>query len=173
MTNQIAVKFTSDTGAAHGADPDHTTPTPSPILQPTSDIRTQVGSVAVAALGNTWSHSVNSRLLLEFVAGVTYRRLRIAKSPLVGGAVVHYAIGDAGPIPVDAAAPPGVRADLAPADAHDLAVYDDDVAVGLYDGTALARARPATAAAPGVDDLDDVLWAAFDDVGDAGWPAPP
>lgn len=50
-------------------------------------------ATVVAALGNTWSHSVNTRLVVEFAAAE--RRLRIAKSPIAPPAAFFYRI-DAG-----------------------------------------------------------------------------
>lgn len=130
VTNQIAVKF--DDGAAEPV------PAAAAAVQPTTSIRTSTGSSAVAALGNTWSHSVNSRLLLEYVAGSTVRRLRIAKSPLVGSASLFYEIRDEGPVATTAAAA-SVTAGLDP--------YEDDVAVGLYTGaTRTPHAFPASVA---------------------------
>nr|XP_054759562.1 DNA repair protein RAD51 homolog 2-like [Lytechinus pictus] len=47
------------------------------------------------ALGNTWSHNVNTRLILQYLDEV-HREILIAKSPLAPFAKVIYTIQDAG-----------------------------------------------------------------------------
>eukprot|EP00057_Strongylocentrotus_purpuratus_P031182 XP_783817.3 PREDICTED: DNA repair protein RAD51 homolog 2 [Strongylocentrotus purpuratus] len=47
------------------------------------------------ALGNTWSHNVNTRLILQYLDEVQ-REVLIAKSPLAPFAKVTYTIQDAG-----------------------------------------------------------------------------
>ena len=140
VTNQIAVKF--DDGAAPPL-----AAAAAEAVQPTTSIRTGTGGAAVAALGNTWSHSVNSRLLLEYVAGSTVRRLRIAKSPLVGSASLYYEIRDEGPVATTAAAA-SVTAGLDP--------YEDDVAVGLYTGATTRNPHGAAIAAAAVRPADSL-----------------
>ncbi|XP_032237185.2 DNA repair protein RAD51 homolog 2 isoform X2 [Nematostella vectensis] len=45
----------------------------------------------IAALGNTWSHAVNTRLILQFL-DETYRQVMIAKSPIAPFDVFTYSI---------------------------------------------------------------------------------
>uniref|UniRef100_A0A667XWI0 DNA repair protein RAD51 homolog 2 n=1 Tax=Myripristis murdjan TaxID=586833 RepID=A0A667XWI0_9TELE len=45
----------------------------------------------VAALGNTWSHSVNTRLIVQYV-GTHQRQILIAKSPVAPFSVLNYTI---------------------------------------------------------------------------------
>jgi hypothetical protein len=146
VTNQISTQFQSDAAAVPVvAPPDGQS------VQPTTVLRTQTGGAAVAALGNTWSHSVNSRLLLEYVPDTAARRVRIAKSPLVGAASLYYEIGVEGPVAVPRPGAPAALAAVADDD-DDVSragmpdPYDDDVAVGLYHGTVAADLAAAEAA---------------------------
>ncbi|XP_041469781.1 DNA repair protein RAD51 homolog 2-like [Lytechinus variegatus] len=52
------------------------------------------------ALGNTWSHNVNTRLILQYRDEV-HREILIAKSPLAPFAKVTYTIQDAGLVSTD------------------------------------------------------------------------
>lgn len=62
----------------------------------TNQITTHVGSkvdsgFVTAALGNTWSHSVNTRLIVQYV-DPHQRQILIAKSPVAPFAVLNYTI---------------------------------------------------------------------------------
>ncbi|XP_034717959.1 DNA repair protein RAD51 homolog 2 [Etheostoma cragini] len=62
----------------------------------TNQITTHVGSevdsgFVTAALGNTWSHSVNTRLIVQYV-DAHQRQILIAKSPVAPFAVLNYTI---------------------------------------------------------------------------------
>ncbi|GCB61379.1 hypothetical protein scyTo_0004083 [Scyliorhinus torazame] len=52
-------------------------------------------SYATAALGNTWSHSVNTRLIMQYL-DYHSRQIIIAKSPLAPFALFVFTIQDAG-----------------------------------------------------------------------------
>eukprot|EP00038_Savillea_parva_P028934 m.67844 g.67844 ORF g.67844 m.67844 type:complete len:436 (+) comp8472_c0_seq2:61-1368(+) len=54
------------------------------------------GSFVTTALGNTWSHAVNTRLVLEFIEGTANRLVRIIKSPLVPKASCEVSITSGG-----------------------------------------------------------------------------
>ncbi|XP_044024674.1 DNA repair protein RAD51 homolog 2 isoform X2 [Siniperca chuatsi] len=57
-----------------------------------SSLPTEVDSAFVtAALGNTWSHSVNTRLIVQYV-NAYQRQILIAKSPVAPFAVLNYTI---------------------------------------------------------------------------------
>ena len=61
------------------------------------DVRSGAGeATVVAALGNTWSHSVNTRLVVEYTDDDQVRRLRIAKSPVAPPASFTYLVDEAG-----------------------------------------------------------------------------
>ncbi|XP_019727093.1 DNA repair protein RAD51 homolog 2 [Hippocampus comes] len=47
--------------------------------------------IVTAALGNAWSHSVNTRLIVQYVDGLK-RQLLVAKSPVAPFAVLNYTI---------------------------------------------------------------------------------
>ncbi|XP_072031668.1 DNA repair protein RAD51 homolog 2-like [Amphiura filiformis] len=53
------------------------------------------GSYVTAALGNTWSHNVNTRLILQFL-DEHRRQIMIAKSPIAPFATLVYTIQDKG-----------------------------------------------------------------------------
>ncbi|XP_061610073.1 DNA repair protein RAD51 homolog 2 isoform X3 [Phyllopteryx taeniolatus] len=69
----------------------------------TNQITTQIGhqgsgpltegdsGIVTAALGNTWSHSVNTRFIVQYVDGLQ-RQLLVAKSPVAPFAVLNYTI---------------------------------------------------------------------------------
>jgi RAD51-like protein 1 len=67
----------------------------------TNQVTTRVGdgghgeAVVTAALGNTWSHCVNTRLVLEYAAGGR-RRVRVTKSPVAPSSSFYFEIGAAG-----------------------------------------------------------------------------
>lgn len=66
------------------------------------------GSYVKAALGNTWAHSVNIRLILEYTAVTSMRLLHIVKSPLSAPASCEVLIGNNGfsDATVEGAVPP-------------------------------------------------------------------
>jgi len=146
VTNQIMAKLTEDAVPLAGPA-DNASEAAAPSLQalailpaveggapqPTATVRTQTGGLGTAALGNTWSHSVNSRLLLEYAPVPPYRCLHIAKSPLVSGGSLAFAICAEGPVAVPfavATAGTSTAAPSVPLRVSD--PYEDDVAVGLY-----------------------------------------
>ncbi|XP_077366706.1 DNA repair protein RAD51 homolog 2 isoform X2 [Festucalex cinctus] len=51
--------------------------------------------IVTAALGNTWSHSVNTRFIVQYVDGLK-RQLLVAKSPVAPFAVLNYTIQKGG-----------------------------------------------------------------------------
>lgn len=62
----------------------------------TNQITTHLGNqghsgLVTAALGNTWSHSVNTRFIVQYVDG-HQRQILIAKSPVAPFAVLNYTI---------------------------------------------------------------------------------
>jgi len=146
VTNQIMAKLMEDAvplaspadNASEAAAPSLPAPANLPAVeggapQPTATVRTQTGGLGTAALGNTWSHSVNSRLLLEYAPVPPYRCLHIAKSPLVSGGSLAFAIHVEGPVAVPfamATAGASTAAPSVPLRVSD--PYEDDVAVGLY-----------------------------------------
>ncbi|CAL1270213.1 unnamed protein product [Larinioides sclopetarius] len=54
----------------------------------------------IPALGNTWSHCVNTRLVAQFLDS-TVRQLTIVKSPLAPNAAVRYVINESGIVLTD------------------------------------------------------------------------
>ncbi|XP_077995121.1 DNA repair protein RAD51 homolog 2-like [Glandiceps talaboti] len=56
-------------------------------------------SYVTAALGDSWTHSVNTRLILQF-AGDLKRQIIVAKSPVAPVASISYVIEDQGPVEV-------------------------------------------------------------------------
>ncbi|XP_061467093.1 DNA repair protein RAD51 homolog 2 isoform X3 [Rhineura floridana] len=90
LTNQITT-WLSD-GLATQAD----------LLSPADDLSLSEGSsrngesdYVTAALGNTWSHSVNTRLILQYLDSQT-RQLLIAKSPIAPFTSFLYTIENSG-----------------------------------------------------------------------------
>jgi len=59
----------------------------------------EVGGEIVPALGNTWSHVVNTRLLVQHLDSVT-REVSVAKSPMVPPSKTWFRIGSGGVINV-------------------------------------------------------------------------
>ena len=64
-----------------------------------------------AALGNSWSHSVNTRLIVEYDAMRDVRRVKIAKSPVAPCAQFRYTIQSGGVFLLDPAAGDGCVAE--------------------------------------------------------------
>ncbi|CAL1531311.1 unnamed protein product [Lymnaea stagnalis] len=60
-----------------------------------NDLDLHPHSFLTAALGNTWSHSVNTRLILQYQTSDT-RQILVAKSPVSPFAVVTYTIQSSG-----------------------------------------------------------------------------
>ncbi|EGD80766.1 hypothetical protein PTSG_01354 [Salpingoeca rosetta] len=58
-----------------------------------------------AALGNTWAHSVNTRLTVNFAPSDALRFLSVIKSPLVASSSIAYRITDQGLVEDDAPVP--------------------------------------------------------------------
>ncbi|XP_006816772.1 uncharacterized protein LOC102809720 [Saccoglossus kowalevskii] len=73
--------------------------------QCTSSLQTRFNDVldidgyVTAALGDSWTHSVNTRLVLQYV-DQQQRQIVIAKSPIAQVASVNYVIEDKGPTEV-------------------------------------------------------------------------
>ncbi|XP_077408755.1 DNA repair protein RAD51 homolog 2 isoform X2 [Vanacampus margaritifer] len=67
----------------------------------TNQITTHIGhqgsgsGIVTAALGNTWSHCVNTRFIVQYVNGLK-RQLLVAKSPVASFAVLNYTIQKGG-----------------------------------------------------------------------------
>ena len=84
VTNQITTRFGS---IGYGAD------------RPETSLDGD-GSYVTAALGNTWSHSVNTRLILQYMHDEQgrggRRQILIAKSPVAPFAMFVYSIEDSG-----------------------------------------------------------------------------
>ncbi|XP_033632282.1 DNA repair protein RAD51 homolog 2-like [Asterias rubens] len=59
------------------------------------DCRGDGGSYVMAALGNTWSHSVNTRLILQYL-DESRREVLVAKSPIAPFVSLVYTIQDKG-----------------------------------------------------------------------------
>ncbi|OWF38691.1 DNA repair protein RAD51-like 2 [Mizuhopecten yessoensis] len=53
------------------------------------------GGYVTAALGNTWSHSVNTRLILQYLTDLE-RQVMVAKSPIAPFTVFTYTIQQSG-----------------------------------------------------------------------------
>lgn len=83
MTNQITTHLSG--ALASQAD----------LVSPADDLSLSEGtsgsSCLTAALGNTWSHSVNTRLILQYL-GSERRQILIAKSPLAPFTAFVYTI---------------------------------------------------------------------------------
>uniref|UniRef100_A0A8D0FNV3 DNA repair protein RAD51 homolog 2 n=1 Tax=Strix occidentalis caurina TaxID=311401 RepID=A0A8D0FNV3_STROC len=82
LTNQITTSLSS--GLAIQAD----------LVSPADDLSLSEGYVT-AALGNTWSHSVNTRLILQYHDLLT-RQLLVAKSPVAPFSSFFYTIEKSG-----------------------------------------------------------------------------
>lgn len=67
-----------------------------PIIVTNQVTTTEWGSALKPALGNTWAHSVNTRLLLHMAPDGSTRCLTIAKSPCAPCATVSFAISTGG-----------------------------------------------------------------------------
>merc|ERR1712004_926438 len=80
MGNQITTRYTSQTQVVV-EDLDHADDTPA----------TKDDSYVTAALGTTWSHSVNTRLILQYLDGPR-RQVMVAKSPISPFATFVYTI---------------------------------------------------------------------------------
>lgn len=72
------------------------------------------GSFVTAALGNTWSHSVNTRLLLEYLPASQERMVTIMKSPLSAKSQSPFAITEHGLVSTGAAEIPGSMVTINP-----------------------------------------------------------
>ncbi|XP_078007678.1 DNA repair protein RAD51 homolog 2 [Phascolarctos cinereus] len=87
LTNQITTHLSRDPT------------TQADLVSPADDFSlwggTSGSSYVTAALGNTWSHSVNTRLILRYLDSKR-RQIVIAKSPLAPFSVFSYAIEEAG-----------------------------------------------------------------------------
>ena len=170
-------KLTGDAAPSAGPADDASEPAPPPlpapapvpageggvVPRPTATVRTQTGGLGTAALGNTWSHSVNSRLLLEYAAVPPYRCLHIAKSPLVSGGSLAFAIRAEGPVAVPLAVATAGASAAAPSTPLRVSdPYEDDVAVGLYSdgggGGGGGRGQPASDGALDAADEDAAQW---------------
>ena len=81
VTNQITTRFHSDQND---------------IIQPTHSIFPN--SYVTSALGNTWSHSVNTRLITEYVDPIR-RQIMVAKSPIAPFTSFVYTIQASGIVP--------------------------------------------------------------------------
>lgn len=90
VTNQVTTKLDDDFGANDG------------------------NSFVTTALGNTWSHSVNTRLLLEYTSCTEGRMITIVKSPLARTAASPYSIDDAGLISTGESVEPGTMVTINP-----------------------------------------------------------
>ncbi|KAK6180803.1 hypothetical protein SNE40_008789 [Patella caerulea] len=88
VTNQITTRFGND-----NIQDEQTS---------SSGLEDESGYVT-AALGNTWSHSVNTRLLLQYLTPVT-RQVMVAKSPVAPFTTFTYTIESAGIIQQDGGA---------------------------------------------------------------------
>lgn len=60
----------------------------------------EMGNYITAALGNTWAHSVNTRLVIEYSAVASQRVITIRKSPLAVGGGCSYVIRPEGLVAV-------------------------------------------------------------------------
>ncbi|XP_074146562.1 DNA repair protein RAD51 homolog 2 [Sminthopsis crassicaudata] len=93
LTNQITTHLSRDLT------------TQADLVSPADDLSlwggTSGSSCMMAALGNTWSHSVNTRLILQYLDSKR-RQIVIAKSPLAPFSVFNYTIEEAGLVLQDA-----------------------------------------------------------------------
>ncbi|XP_030069730.1 DNA repair protein RAD51 homolog 2 [Microcaecilia unicolor] len=85
LTNQITTRLSR--GHAPQVD----------LVSPADDLSLSEGvsGYVTAALGNTWSHSVNTRLILQY-RGAHGRQIIVAKSPLAPFSVFSYTIQNSG-----------------------------------------------------------------------------
>jgi len=89
VTNQVTTRYDlpagfEKTGSSHASANDEVT-----------------GNFIIAALGNTWSHAVNTRLIVEYVPAkngqsVDLRKIKITKSPTAPFASFYYQITASG-----------------------------------------------------------------------------
>ncbi|XP_043842811.1 DNA repair protein RAD51 homolog 2 [Dromiciops gliroides] len=93
LTNQITTHLSGDLT------------TQADLVSPADDLSlwggTSGSSCMAAALGNTWSHSVNTRLIFRYLDSKT-RQIVIAKSPLAPFSMFNYTIEEAGLVLQDA-----------------------------------------------------------------------
>ncbi|GBM82855.1 DNA repair protein RAD51 2 [Araneus ventricosus] len=75
-------------------------PAPPAPVQKKPKLRGVDADHVIPALGNTWSHCVNTRLVAQFLDS-TVRQLTIVKSPLAPNAAVRYIISESGIVLTD------------------------------------------------------------------------
>ncbi|GIY07386.1 DNA repair protein RAD51 homolog 2 [Caerostris darwini] len=108
MTNQIASHLI-DPNSVHPEDEDedvnnHTDfgsgRPPAPVPKKKPKIEGMDADHMIPALGNTWSHCVNTRLVAQFL-DPSVRQLTIVKSPVAPNAAVRYTINESGIVLTD------------------------------------------------------------------------
>ncbi|XP_023930394.1 DNA repair protein RAD51 homolog 2 isoform X2 [Lingula anatina] len=65
------------------------------VMEKEDSVTSSENGYVTAALGNTWSHSVNTRLIIQYLDD-RYRQILIAKSPVAPFAAHEYDIQDKG-----------------------------------------------------------------------------